>query len=274
MSQSPGYPPPPYPPPPPQGQPPYGSPPPYGAPPSYGGQPPYGGPPPFGPPPVKRTSGAAVGSLICGLLGCVPLITSFLAIILGIFGIRATRDPRYSGRGLAIGGILLGILGLVVWAGVGILVYAFHGFGAPARATAARFAGDMAAGDVAAARRSCTSTITDQDLEAAVEKMKAWGALRSTTLIAVPQKSQTVEGFDVAGGANFTNVAGMPFAVHLVKEGGVLKVDGFDFQRNQEIISAGTPTRLLPRTGAATRPVPPPVKAAPPATTVPVEPSP
>src|SRR5688572_7032858 len=73
MSQSPGYPPPPYPPPPyppPPGQPPYGAPPPYGGQPPYGAPPPYGGPPPFGPPPMKRTSGAAVGSLICGLLGC------------------------------------------------------------------------------------------------------------------------------------------------------------------------------------------------------------
>src|SRR4051812_37002466 len=66
-----------------------------------------------------RTSLAAVMSLVCGILGCIPLITSILAVLLGIVGIVVTRDPRRTGRGLAIAGLILGLIGVVGWTALG-----------------------------------------------------------------------------------------------------------------------------------------------------------
>ena len=66
--------------------------------------------------PQRQTSGAAVASLICGILGCVPLLTGLLAIILGIVGLRTNaRATRYTGRGMAIAGLILGLISLIAW---------------------------------------------------------------------------------------------------------------------------------------------------------------
>lgn len=84
-------------------------------PPSFGPPPGYGNPPPptqpYGTMPVQppRTSIAAVFSLICGLLGCF-VVTGIIAVITGIIGLSATKNPHVKGRGLAIAGIVTGLL--------------------------------------------------------------------------------------------------------------------------------------------------------------------
>ncbi len=66
-----------------------------------------------------RTSGAAIASLVLGILGlcAIPLITSLAAILLGR---RAQREiaesPGLSGEGLAKAGVILG------WIGVALMV--------------------------------------------------------------------------------------------------------------------------------------------------------
>jgi hypothetical protein len=66
-----------------------------------------------------RTSGAAIASLILGIVGlfAIPLITSIAAIFLGR---RAQREiaenPGLSGEGLAKAGVVLG------WIGVALMV--------------------------------------------------------------------------------------------------------------------------------------------------------
>lgn len=56
--------------------------------------------------PVQRTSGFAVASLVLGLLGIWPL-----AIIFGGVGISQTKKGRnVSGRGMAVAGLVLGII--------------------------------------------------------------------------------------------------------------------------------------------------------------------
>src|SRR4051794_8099165 len=76
-----------------------------------------------------RTSVAAVISLICGILGCF-VITGIVAIVSGIMGLKATKNPQVKGRGLAIAGIILGTLTGIIGggcfattAGVGIWAY-------------------------------------------------------------------------------------------------------------------------------------------------------
>src|SRR5690242_7472396 len=62
------------------------------------------------------TSGKAIASLICGLLFCIPILPSILAIIFGALGLRdiGRSRGRLSGQGLAISGLVLGSVGLVV----------------------------------------------------------------------------------------------------------------------------------------------------------------
>src|SRR2546423_1705402 len=100
-------------------------------------QPPY--PPPYSPNPgygmpgpKPATSGMAIASLVLALLGCVPLLTSFLAVWFGIGGIRATRNPAVGGRGLAIAGLIVGILGLLGWSATGGLLWWGYNQSAPA----------------------------------------------------------------------------------------------------------------------------------------------
>jgi hypothetical protein len=70
--------------------------------------------------PVKATSGYAVTALIMGILSVIPylnLITFILAIIFGSLGIKAVnREPhRLQGKGMAIAGLVLGIVFGLLW---------------------------------------------------------------------------------------------------------------------------------------------------------------
>jgi prepilin-type processing-associated H-X9-DG protein len=60
----------------------------------------------LGPPP---TSGWAVASLICGILFCIPL-SALAAIVFGIIGIVETKSGRKKGFGMALAGLILGLL--------------------------------------------------------------------------------------------------------------------------------------------------------------------
>ena len=118
-------------------QPPYGSPaqPPYGvrpgyAPPpsapAYGTQPVPPGYAPYAAPGYpaaapRPTSGLAVTSLICGIAGIVlfwavvPLLASIAAVITGHMALGQTkREPRISGRGMAIAGLIMGYAGVAI----------------------------------------------------------------------------------------------------------------------------------------------------------------
>ncbi len=78
---------------------------------------------PFLEPPKEQ--GAAIGALVCGLLGlfACPLV-GLPGLILGIVGVRnVNREPnRYKGKGLAIGGIITGGLSLL---SIPVYIFAF-----------------------------------------------------------------------------------------------------------------------------------------------------
>jgi hypothetical protein len=63
--------------------------------------------------PQQGTPGLAVASLVCGLLGWIPLWIGFilclLAITFGLIIVTQTK-PGQSGRGLAIAGLILGLV--------------------------------------------------------------------------------------------------------------------------------------------------------------------
>ena len=115
-------------------QPPYSNDPP---PPSYGeqspGQPQYQQQPyqqPYAAAQSSGTNGAAVAALITGiialLLSWIPAINilgfllAIVAIVTGFIGMKKANAPGGSGKGLAIGGLVTGILAILVT----VLVYA------------------------------------------------------------------------------------------------------------------------------------------------------
>ena len=75
------------------------------------------------PPQQPRTSGLAIASLILGVaapfLGFLPALP---AILLGVGGIAATRDKQVHGRGMAIVGLLLGLLWTAAIVGLVLLL--------------------------------------------------------------------------------------------------------------------------------------------------------
>lgn len=83
--------------------------------------PPRDGPPPgyypAGPPPyIVPTSGLAVGSLVCSLIGLVTLgLGSIPGIILGYLALPETRSGRRGGHGLAIAGLIIGWIQAGCW---------------------------------------------------------------------------------------------------------------------------------------------------------------
>ena len=70
------------------------------------------------------TSVTAVFALIFGLIGLLAALTGLLApvavvfgligLILGIVGIRAGKKPRTTGKGVAIGGLVLSVIALLL----------------------------------------------------------------------------------------------------------------------------------------------------------------
>jgi predicted Zn finger-like uncharacterized protein/prepilin-type processing-associated H-X9-DG protein len=66
------------------------------------------------PPPAQATNGLAIASLVTGILGLFMPLLGIVGIVLGIMGLRKTRDPAVGGQGMAIAGIVTGSLGIIV----------------------------------------------------------------------------------------------------------------------------------------------------------------
>ena len=199
-----------------------------------GGYPPPGQPMPgpYGQPgfgPAPSMSAAALTSLICGLLGCVPFVTGLIALITGIVGINATKNPMKTGRGMAIAGLILGLISIVGWGGyfgvVGFLV--FHN--SPQKAAADQFFTALGQGNVTQAASLCTNNVSNDQLQSMADKIKGWGGLQSShALIGVPSvngQPGTVTGFFMTN-----NSQTHKFNVSTVDQNNTPKIDSFMVQ--------------------------------------------
>lgn len=103
--------------PPPTGDPVPGFPPPYQ---------PYASAPydPYGLGHPQGTNGQAIGALVAGIIG-VPLcfcgIPSIIAIVLGILAMNETKRTGQEGHGMALAGVVIGVVGLVLAALIWVL---------------------------------------------------------------------------------------------------------------------------------------------------------
>ena len=145
-------------------------------------------------PPVPQSSklsGTAVASLVCGLAGCLPGLTSLAAIVLGFMGMRASSRPNIRGRGLAIAGIILGVLGLLGWAGFGSTMYGIYKASELPRQEAESFLRDLADGNQAAALARCERSIPAETVPALAKRAAGYGKFKDLSL---PERNASVSG--------------------------------------------------------------------------------
>ncbi len=65
---------------------------------------------------TARTSGLAIASLVLGIVGIFINFLSILAIIFGAIAMGQTgRNPNLKGRGMAVAGLVLGIIVAAFW---------------------------------------------------------------------------------------------------------------------------------------------------------------
>jgi hypothetical protein len=80
---------------------------------------PYGTPPhdPFRLGAPQETNGQAIGALVAGIVG-VPLcfcgIPSIIAIVLGFLAMSETKRTGQDGHGMALAGVIIGVIGLAL----------------------------------------------------------------------------------------------------------------------------------------------------------------
>ena len=140
---------------------------PYGAPqfnpssvPGYGGGPQYGGAPGYPGAPAK-TDGMSIGALVASILGFCTCIGFVVGIVLGIIGLRRTKDGRAGGRGLAISAIVIGAIGLALYivGGIIIAVVGINQIVTPSNAKPGQCVNLSKSGDtVTMTKKSCTDS--------------------------------------------------------------------------------------------------------------------
>ncbi|HLS26116.1 MAG TPA: DUF4190 domain-containing protein [Beutenbergiaceae bacterium] len=65
--------------------------------------------------PAPRTSGFATAALLASLVGVVAGFVAPLAVIFGHLGVHHTRSNERTGRGMAMGGMILGYAVTLFW---------------------------------------------------------------------------------------------------------------------------------------------------------------
>jgi hypothetical protein len=124
----------------------------------------------------------------------VPLLTGLLAIVFGAVGIGVTRNPAMRGRGLAVAGLILGIVNLAAWGGGG---FSWWQVTIPERELARHFVNDVSRGNSAAIFAESTPDVTAAKLQAI--DWFAKGTVQSVNITGT--NIQTVNGF-VTGSVN------------------------------------------------------------------------
>ena len=175
-------------------------------------------------PQPPRTNGWAIASLVSGLLGCVPYVTGALAVITGVVGLKKAKDPRYAGRSMAIGGIVLGSLSLVFWLFFAGAVGSFVGATRVQRQLAQDFVQMVSTGAVDAATERAAANLGREELEVLSRQMQDWGTYQDLTSHgSALSYDNGITTCRLQGTATFAN-GEHPFTMTLIKEGDVWKV--------------------------------------------------
>lgn len=200
----------------------------------------YPPPPPPGMPvgpgaapyPAAKTSGAAITALIMGLLLCIPFLTGLGGVIFGAVGLSSTKDPRVTGRGMAITGIVLGLLNIVLWVLFGGAAYQWWRGTEIQREAAKAFVQELTDGKVADAQKRCDPKyLKASDLQNISGQLRNLGTLQSVTVVGVEQNVNAGTGnrIVVAGGAQYATRQ-VSIQIIFEKQGNDWKIVGYNFQ--------------------------------------------
>ena len=175
----------------------------------------------------SKTNAAAVASLVCGLLACVPFLTGLAAIVLGVLGIKKARDPRAGGKGLAVAGLILGVLSLGGWTLFGGGVYRIVKGTSAERELAKQFINDVAAGNAEAALAQTDGSIARDDIQGLTQTVQSWGALNELRIVGL---NYTGGRCEMKGLVRFGQTD-KQFEMVLIEQGeDVWKVNGLHFK--------------------------------------------
>ena len=145
----------------------------------------------------------------------------------GHFGIRDTRTPGVGGRGMAVAGLVLGIINLLAWPSIGgMLAWTWH-YTAPERMVGRQFITDLSAGNVDAAAKNTNNIPTDQ-LQKTADQLKAWGTPQITLVLPIRLQDMngTVTGV-LQADMTYPNSTSHEFFLNMSETNGVWKVDSY-----------------------------------------------
>ncbi len=165
----------------------------------------------YGAPP-KRTSGIAIAALVCGLLGCIPFVTSFAATILGLIGIGVTGKPNVGGRAMAIIGLLLGVLGLSGW---GYGTYAVASMAGPVIEIAKEMQALPQHQDFTRFSKWADSQEVKDQLQKLTDDAKARGGITSLTNDSGQSNSSTDNAGEISGTFTYGDGTTSPYSLTL-----------------------------------------------------------
>ncbi|HSI33939.1 MAG: DUF4190 domain-containing protein [Phycisphaerae bacterium] len=189
-------------------------------------------PPPFNPayaPAGPRPSnGPAVTSLVCGIAGIIPFVPSLLALVFGMVGLNRAKQLGGTGRGMAVSGLVLGILGLVLW------TWGFTAFFSSAKQykqLSHTFVTALAQGDVDKAVGMSHSKMTRDQIAQPAAALQTLGALGDITVTDVKSEVSTEAGkrWTVTGDSTFATRK-LNFTITFVDENGSPKVVEYWFK--------------------------------------------
>jgi hypothetical protein len=185
-------------------------------------------PPGFSPgsgPQGQQSNGLAITALIMGILSCIPGV-GLLAILFGALGMGKAKDPRVGGKGLAIVGIVLGLIGIIAWAGIGYGVYWGVGKFKAMAEPGVKFFEALNKGNLTEAKTYTTGNISDAELAQLRETIKGLGELKDPKPTQFDMKDNVL---NVAGTAVFSNGT-KKYQFKMVKVGDTYKVDKFTLE--------------------------------------------
>jgi hypothetical protein len=159
------------------------------------------------------------------------LLTGCLAIIFGVAGIHATKVPSVRGRGLAIAGLILGIVSLVAWTGFGGMIFLGIHATAPARAETRLFLQELSAGNVNAAMKRCAPSVSRSSVQQLSDQMQTWGAFQDATFASFYVNRASAESSDTVGGTlRFQNATKSASFILVKNPVGSLKIQEWKIQ--------------------------------------------
>jgi hypothetical protein len=170
---------------------------------------------------------AALAGFACGLFLIVPFLAGLAAVVLGIAGMRETREPSMRGRRLAMAGIVLGLVNLVGWSAYARFISAISG---PGRAVAHRFVADLDAGKTDAAAGQCAGHIDAAQLQAAADQLKAWGGAKSVAILYIDSETANGVTTGTVRGAIHTPRGEHSFQLGTVEQNVLWKITAFSLQ--------------------------------------------